>query len=322
MILSSALRRFAPVLFGALGMAGVLSGCSGTSNTSALPEVKPTLLTSVSQVRLPLDSFQATFAQQTLVGNAVTKLADRCLSQHGLSAGSAFLGHVDNPISAVDLSAVQWLTVPAAEKYGFNPPPPAAMQQYAETELAAGGVFALKPAVSQALYGGGCLSQATAQVSKGIGNAVLLGRPPQKVSGYMTYYELAWPGFPIQLEEQAVNETEADPRSTEVTSAWQSCMQQQGFKYASPADALADPRWASGTAATKTLSANRSLQLKVAVADARCQERVNFAGTRLALLTVYQERLIKAHSRQLREYQEQFSTLVANARLILKARNS
>jgi hypothetical protein len=322
MILSSALRRFEPVLLGALGMAGVLSGCSGPGNASNLPAVKLTSLTSVSQVRLPLDSFLATFAQQTLVGDAVTKLADRCLSQHGLSAGRAFLGHVDNPISAVDMSAVQWLSVSAAEKYGFNPPPPAALQRYAETELAAGGVFALKPAVSQALYGGGCLSQATAQVTKGIGNAVSLGSAPRRAPGYVTYYELAWPGLPIQLEEQAVNETEADPRAREVTSAWQSCMQRQGYKYASPADALADPRWASGTAAAKTLSANRSLQVRVAVADARCQGKVNFAGTRLALLTAYQERLIKARSRQLHEYQEQFSTLVANARLVLDGRNS
>jgi hypothetical protein len=198
MILSSAFRRFALPLFGALGMVGVLSCCSGASNTSALPDVKPASLTSASQVRLPLDSLQPTFAQQTLVGNAVTKLADRCLSQRGFSAGPAFLGHVDNPISTVDMSAVQWLTVQAAEKYGFNQPP-----------------------------------------------------------GYTTYYELVWPGLPMQLEEEAVNETEADPHAAAVTSAWRSCMQQEGYKYASPADALADPRWASGTVAANALSANR-----------------------------------------------------------------
>jgi hypothetical protein len=322
MILSSAFLRFALPLFGALGMAGVLSGCSGASNTSALPDVKPASLTSASQVRLPLDSFQPTFAQQTLVGNAVTKLADRCLSQRGFSAGPAFLGHVDNPISAVDMSAVQWLTVQAAEKYGFNQPLPAAVRQYSQTEWAAGGVFALKPAVRKAFYQGGCLSQAATQVAKGIGSAVALGGSPQQAPGYTTYYELAWPGLPMQLEEEAVNETEADPHAAAVTSAWRSCMQQEGYKYASPADALADPRWASGTVAANALSANRGLQVKVAVADARCQESVNFAGIRLALLTAYQERLIKAYTRQLHEYEAQFSTLVANARLILAGRDS
>jgi hypothetical protein len=322
MTASSAFHRLAPLTFGALAVAGVLSGCSSTSASSALPHVTPTSLTSVSQVRLPLDAFQATFAEQTLVGDAVTELADRCLAQRGLSAGAAFLGHIDNPISAVDMSAVQWLTVPAAERYGFNQPLPAAVRQYSQTEWAAGGVFSLTPAVRHAFYQGGCLSQATAQVAKGIGSAVALGSPPQQAPGYTTYYELAWPGLPMQLEEEAVNDTEADPHAAAVTSAWRSCMQRQGYRYASPADALADPRWASGTAETKALSANRSLQIKVAVADARCQESVNFAGTRLALLTAYQERLIKAHTRQLRAYEAQFSTLVANARLILAGRDS
>ena len=316
MTLRSGFRRCAPIVFGVLGGAVVLSGCSGNGTTSALPQVHVTPLTSVGQIGLPLDAFQPAFAQQVLAGQAVTKLADDCLAQRGLSAGSAFLGHVDNPMSAIDMSAVQWLSVATAEKYGFNAPVTAGVRQYAETDWAAGGVLGLAPMVSQALYQGGCLTQATAPVIKGIGSTLILGSSPAKLTGYLKYYALTWPGLPIQLEERAVKEAEADPRAPVVTSAWSACMQQQGYKYASPAAALADPRWAPGTAETKVVQANHSLQLRVAVADAGCQQKVDFAGTRLALLKAYQNRLVTAYSRQLHEYDAQYATLTANSRLI------
>lgn len=52
-------------------------------------------------------------------------------------------------------------------------------------------------------------------------------------------------------------------------------------------------------------------------ADARCQQRVNFAGTRLAVLAAYEDRLISTHINQLRKYTEEIALLTANARMIL-----
>jgi hypothetical protein len=268
-----------------------------------------------------LDAYAATFDQEKIVGQAVTRLADKCLIGKNLTAGPVFLGHITTPASEVDESAVQWISVPVAQKYGFNVPQTNIMKQYEDTAWTDGGIFGLSAAVSRVFYGT-CLGNAAAEVTKGIGTAALLGNPPQHMTPYTTYYELVWPGLPIQLEEQAVNETEADPRAAAVASAWHSCMLTKGYGYATPAEALADPRWAPGTATSESQVKNHALQISVAIADARCQQKVNFGGMRLALLTAYQNQLIRAHEQELKQYVRQVATLVARARKILKGRNS
>ena len=94
-------------------------------------------------------------------------------------------------------------------------------------------------------------------------------------------------------------------------------MAKSGYHYATPTDALGDSRWAPGTTDAKSRRSSQGLQVAVATADARCQQQANVAGTRLAVLTGYQDQLISSNLGQLRTYQGEMAKLAANARAVL-----
>lgn len=103
----------------------------------------------------------------------------------------------------------------------------------------------------------------------------------------------------------------APGRIGSVSARWRACMTKSGYDYGTPIDALSDSRWAPGTSNPTTQRATRRLQLAVATADARCQQQVNLAGVRLAVLASHQDELIQVHLGQFLTYERQVARLVA-----------
>jgi hypothetical protein len=326
----------------ALGAAGVLTGLLATSSTAKLPPITVRPLVSASQIRLPVDSYVPSFADQVLAGQALTKVADACLAAHHVAVPLAFLGHVNPPLSALNDSTVLWLSQDSARRYGFDPPSSASLDSFHQTVWAHGGVLGISPAQSDVLYdlpasspggpmapatgpasNGGCFGAAAAVVAAHVGAVPMLSVPADaaKTVG-LAYYELVWPGLPLQIEVTAAHEADADPRVASDTQRWQACMSKSGYHYQSPQDALGDPRWSAATADASSQRKSRPLEFAVATADARCQQQVNYGGTRLAVLTADQDQLISAHAGQLRVYEQEFTKLVADARLILAGEQS
>jgi hypothetical protein len=311
------------------GLALLVAGCGGSAGAPAIA-VRPVL--SASQLRLPVQKYEPSFQQEVAADQVVTKLTDQCVRSFNLQPPAGQLGHVEPPAADVTLSAVQWLDTTTAREYGFNPPPDAGMEQY-DSLNSSPALSSENPGVHEVLFGvgaaghgrlaeyagrpvpkGGCLGEATSAVSAHIGLAAASGLPHPTTSGDpgAAYFWLVWPGLPRRLEEQAVQNAQADPRMAAVTAKWHACMARLGFHYQTPLDAMSDSRWAPGTANASSLTNNRKDEIAAATADAKCQASVDFAGVRLALLTSYEKRLFAARARQLRAYEHTFAQLMKN----------
>jgi hypothetical protein len=328
--------RIVTALAAALCAAGSLAAYHAAATAPRLPAITVHDVTSESQIRLPVDSYAPAFSSEALIGRAVTKLADACLARHGVAVPPVFLGSAEPPPSVLNDSTVQWLSVASARRYGFNPPQDKASAMYQDTVWANGGILGVNREQRSFLYGiglsataaqatampaGGCLGSAAATVAAGIGGVPELpGAKARQPGPAMTYYELLRPGLPMEIEQAAAREADSDPRVQAVAVRWKSCMAQSGFPYATPAAALGDPRWAPGTTDTASRRGSQERQVAVAVADARCQQQVNLAGLRLAVLAAYQEQLIGSNRGQLRVYEGEMARLVAQARQILASR--
>lgn len=325
--------KFTVALMLGAGAVAAVSAFSALQRPHPLPPLTVHPVAAQSQVRLPIDSYATTFSAQVLVGQAVTKLADACLSAHGVTVPPVFLGHANPPIADLNESTVLLLTLASAEKYGFNAPESAGMASYQSIVWARGGVFGLTRVQGQALYGsapgnsatasakvpnGGCLGQAATAITAGVGSVPQLSASAndEETAGYK-YFELVWPGLPLQIEETAANEALSDARTQAVTAQWHACMKSNGYNYADPVGALGDPRWAPSTSSSASRQRTAGLQIAVAVADARCQQRTDFPGVKLAVLSFYQSKLIAANRPQLLIYKSEVSRIIANAKAVL-----
>jgi hypothetical protein len=155
-------------------------------------------------------------------------------------------------------------------------------------------------------------------VAAGIGSVPELpSAKPRPARLGVAYFDLVQPGLPLEIEKTAAAQANGDPRVRAVDARWHACMAKSGYSYRTPIDAMGDPRWAPGTTEATARRGTQRLQMAVAVADAGCQQQVNFAGTRLAVLAGYQDQLISSNLDRLHQYESQMAKLVANARLIL-----
>ena len=333
---SGAVLRLFPAVVLAVAL---IAGCSAQGAT--LPSMPATVarVTSMTQVRLPWEGFEPSLSQEVAASKAVTLLAENCLRPYGLPSPSGLLGHITPPAPTITESAVQWLSAASAARYGFNPPPPPDVSSF--QDALSGQSVIDYPSLYGVLYGrnpatgsritrfngrlvpqGGCLGHATDEVAAGIKPEALQGSANNLSLPGAAYYELVWPGLPVTLEEQAVTETENDPRAIAVASQWHTCMVGKGYSYATPLDATADSRWAPATTDAASRAKTVKEEIAVATADTNCQQQVNFAGTRLALMTVYERQLIGTHLAQLREYESDIARLMTNTQAILRSKRS
>jgi len=298
-----------------------------------------------STVSLPLDSYRLTFQQQIVVDRAFTWLAGGCLKSYGLPGPTGLIGRVIPPEQA-DLSLVNVLSLRSAEKYGYNPPLTAQLNEVRKLE--SGGIAPGSGGVlmgTATTYGGkpvppgGCMGKAAAELVGKVGPAFPLVRPPlpsnlppkarsrlARLLGLGSAAAVAYRNLTSQgglvgrLVLASDFQMQANPKLVAARARWHVCMLKAGFDYNAPEAARSDHRWALGP--SSATPADRALEVRVASADAGCEAKVDYAGLEVALLTGYQDQLINTHVTALEAFKQAEQRLLANATAVLAGRKT
>ncbi|MFF5970052.1 hypothetical protein ACFY7C_00850 [Streptomyces sp. NPDC012769] len=108
-------------------------------------------------------------------------------------------------------------------------------------------------------------------------------------------------GVVSAIESRALDQARKDPRVTEVTARWSSCMEEQGHQYRDPYEAAGDTaRWQPETRPQAS-----GEEIGVALADMRCKERTNLLGVSFAVEAEYENGLIRQHATELAAVEKQ-----------------
>jgi hypothetical protein len=111
-----------------------------------------------------------------------------------------------------------------------------------------------------------------------------------------------------------------DPRIVSVNRQWSGCMASKGFKYPTPIDAIADPRWKPDPKNTGAYRPSGE-QVAVASADIGCKLSLNLVGIDVAVASAYQKQYIDSHAAELAGYRRNFDSRLKRAATIIASEN-
>lgn len=296
------------VIAGGVLLAGCSSGCGDDAGPPAVTST-PTP-TSAAQVRYPLDAYEPTAEQDATLQKAELAVAADCMGQFG------FTGAVKIPRMSVaqfeqrNRSSV--LDERVAGRYGYQRFESTAGPGISEPETD-GGSGELSGKVS-VLFG---------QVSEYQGKPVPSGGCAGEAQRRLLH-GVVWPDgmkadirsvetFVNGLQWEALKSAEADKRMQQATERWSNCMRSSGYDYRRPDDAIDDPRWANTDKVVE-------VEIQTAVADVRCQKRVNYVGVRSSLLKAYGKRLVEKHAEALDEVKKLVEKRLQNAASVINAK--
>lgn len=221
--------------------------------------IRPALVQAAS-LHLPVESYMLADADLTLVARARARLVERCLDGFGIhlampdpGASSAF-----GPRTLMDRRyGITDAHLAAVDGFGLGPRDPSLAPPQPKPDLSVDARTALSGQGASVVNGkqvprGGCLTQADRQLDAG---------NPANVDT----------ALPQRLQFATFEQSQHDPTVLAAISAWSSCMQAAGYRYASPLDAVSDPRFTDSTHPSRQ-------EIRTAVADVRCKERTNLVG--------------------------------------------
>ncbi|GAA1992755.1 hypothetical protein [Kitasatospora viridis] len=233
----------------------------------------PTTPAGLAALRLPIEDYLLTPAQDAQLNHAVWVLAAACMKRQGFDFQTP-------PELAGQRSGGE-----AARRYGPADPAAAAVLGYHDTAAPAPQQPSGPPAPADlpaperaALIGspqggpaGGCHGEAQRRLAgtDPLGSSQLAG----------------------QINSMSYGQATADPRVTAAFAAWSGCMKANGYAYATPVDAYDDPRWKS--------PAPGPVEIATALADIACKQRTDLIGTWYAVDAAYQQHQITVHQAQL-----------------------
>ncbi|MCW2904637.1 MAG: hypothetical protein JWO67_6902 [Streptosporangiaceae bacterium] len=122
--------------------------------------------------------------------------------------------------------------------------------------------------------------------------------------------------FAGNLPAQARQRANADPRLRNLNSLWSACMTKQGHA------GLAEPAAASSKAAGLYRNGDRQTEIKIAVADAKCEQQINYAPQRKRLEDLYYTAALRHYEPEVAAVHETNKEALARARTILAGRTS
>jgi hypothetical protein len=264
-------------------MAVVLAAVAATlyltvfDHDGGAPAVAATAVTRPADIVLPLDHYLPTPAEKRRISIAVDRLSRRCMAR----LGYAF------PVP--DRSGV-YGELPNARRYGLLDEAHAAADGYHQD--------AAEVARTNRIMSGPKLTEAASAVwsgdskARGVPAGGCLGEANRALSGVTDpsqqelVHNLARDAFTRRLD---------DKRNRIAVVRWRDCMAKDGYRYASPFDALGDPRWAVSKAGSQASAA----EIAVARSDVRCNVTAGVATTWLAVETPLQRDLIAQHRTEL-----------------------
>lgn len=279
-------------------------------------------LTSVAQIRLPLDAYEVTYDEWAAIALAEARLVKTCAARFGVDydmPADMILAKAI-PRGAFDLDKNLHTRryynndLEEARKYGYLRPPglPAEPARDGWTDPGDKDLYAyvvlagLEPGLEPPELGG-----SSGRVEAGPGGAYPTGvqRPvdrdgntlPQGGCGGEAASILAGDGevyddiYAANLNDGPYLEALKDSRVVAVTRQWSECMASKGYDYDDPGDVGADPTWREADEALRPLPE----EVATAVADVKCKQSVNYLGVRVAVESAYQERTIEEHFQDL-----------------------
>jgi hypothetical protein len=275
-----------------VALAGVtaLAACSSTPG-SADPRSEPSVgtiprLITTETLQLPLDQFLQSPENMSKVQAAYRVRLRQCVADFGLDLTLPTPTTRQQPGPNARRYGV---TDPdAVAVYGYRPPPGTTTRKQAshlptdvQNVLSGRGQTTIN---GRPVPSGGCIAKANADLAG--------GRAPIDDS------------LAMRLGAESLARSQADSRVRAVLGRWSACMKRLGFDYSTPANAIADPRFTSGDAASRT-------EIATATADVTCKQQANLVGVWSAVEAAYQQRSItqnqaaldairKAHEDQLR----------------------
>lgn len=260
------------------------AGCTPSDNAGeAEPALGPiSVVTSYTQVVLPLDAYMQSGDEIELDGYASNRLIQRCMRRFGLD----WAVRVPGPRSDTPRNDRRYGIVDAtqAARYGYSAPDveeakPATGPPISDDQVAVLTGRGQNSFNGVAVPDGGCAGEAR--------HALEAGAPPLGTAGS--------PNLVEQLNHDAGAKADSDRRVRAVFDQWSSCMKESGYNYAGPWDANDDPHWSDAQVTRQ--------EIATAVADVACRTRTNLVGMWYAVETAYQKDAIEQYAPQLAECQ-------------------
>lgn len=271
---------------------GCSSGSTDDSESSSKVSVGPIpKLKSVADKALPIDTYAVSDAQYHEINVALNKLQSSCVQDYGLD-----LDLKVPPVAPDTRMARRYMNADLdyAKTFGYHTDPAMEMNPDLYTpDLSKDQLTVLLGGEQQVTLKGP--SQAAGEFN---GKAIPPGGCLQKAKDQLLDRPSHAPGDDAvlvdKLDSQAYASMLKDERVAAVFADWSACMKEQGYDYATPAEANDDPKWqATETASTEEISA--------AVADVTCKLKHNVLGVQFAVESAYDKQLIEQNAEALAE---------------------
>lgn len=124
---------------------------------------------------------------------------------------------------------------------------------------------------------------------------------------------------PPTLPDHGPHSAVDDPRVVAAYAAWSSCMKAEGYRYATPQEAIGDPSLVPETVKENGASVVRhsAAELAHATADVRCKTSTNLVGIAVTVQAAYDDLYIAGHRDALRDYRNRLADRLDAARRVL-----
>jgi hypothetical protein len=262
---------------------------------------------SAAPVSLPIDAYVQTEVQQEdTLSTASAQVAQRCMTAAGFSFPivppsnneallNQFFEHQNAGLTSLAL----------ARTYGFQQPPSTAK------------LFSDKPQQQLPTYAAEQRKHGTAWASALVGEVPGMrpGTPPLGCARaantllFGNFNGSLTGGVPDSIEGGAIKWTDSDPHVLAAERTWSACMAGHGQTYTSVADLERGRTWTNPPTPA---------EVRVAVADVRCNQQANLANTYLTVEAAYQRALIGENQADLQQLQASYATLQQRAAQVLQ----
>lgn len=258
-------------------------------------------LADVPSLRLPVEAFKLTSADLAVIERTRVKLVTTCLARFGVSVtlpppvdASAY-----GPVSLTDRRyGITDDTLAARHGFGLGPRDPALQPKPSQPTLSPDGRTALTGQGPSEIHGiavpkGGCLAQADRELDADL---------PAGVNQ----------DLPQRLQFDSFEQSKKDPAVLAVFKNWSACMAEAGYRYNTPLDSVADPRFTE-------LRPASAEAIRVARADIRCKQRTNLVGVWFGVDSAYEQLEIRQRSESFQLALRAAQSRLSRARTVLDA---
>jgi hypothetical protein len=243
-----------------------------------------------------MDAYYLTPEQEQQFQQARGIFLRNCMKRYGFNLNTPVPAIADYPKNALPLG---WRGLEDSAHYGYHDPPGlpekiAKASQGQQTPI-------VVPPDQDPVFEGDVTSYNGLPVPKGGCNGEFRRRVNAGVRKVDSGVNLdLTPEMQLEsLDEGVAVRARTDTRYRALTAAWQACMKQSGFNFKGIDDVQAGWRWDSeGNTGVSPIT---SLEIKTAVTDDACREKVNYSGMMRGIVSAYQNKLIDEKGEILRE---------------------